>query len=74
MGITRTAETETGLSEKELMEAVDQARASTTRELRDEMHHILIINGKEEIPLDITKLKGNIKKLVETELIKKLKR
>lgn len=73
-GIIRTAETELTVTEEELLQAAIQAKAPETRAMRDTLHHVLVINGKEEISIDLTKLKGNLKKVVEKELLNRLKR
>ena len=73
-GIILTAETEAEMAEDDVRRIAYAARPTEDKLSRDAILHTLIINDKEEIPVDLEQLrKSELKEIIELRLENKLK-
>jgi hypothetical protein len=65
LGKNLQASKQVNVKEEELVKKLKAIAPIENPYARDDFFHSIIINGKKKFPIDITLLKGNLKKIVE---------
>jgi hypothetical protein len=65
LGKNLQASTQVNLKEEDLVKKLKAIAPIDNSFARDDFYHSITINGKKKFPIDITLLKGSLKKIVE---------
>lgn len=64
LGKSLTAKRDVDLEEADVVKELKELAPAANPQARDDFHHSISINGGESFPVDMSLLKGNLKKII----------